>query len=709
MTGKNNLEKSLRNRFRFIGLRGKLLLVTVTILIFPIAGLSYLQELEVFLKNNHAQSVQVIARTIASVFKDNGTLISLNKITQSPQKVIYSHPLKNTIVIDGYNDDWFALQNAQQSFMTTAQQKDNELSVLCANDEQFYYFSISINKHRVQHSKSFGVATYSKAPLLEYIHFQYLDYAHQIRDYRFKISSPGWVKGYLIAPLSENIKHQIRAEWQENSRGYTLEFKIPIARINRHIAFQLKKDSADGIKTITSTVATDALIVEQQLNPLLATDPLSNFRLQQLVPDNTQLWLVNKHHYVYARTLASQEDNRESQNSFSLISLYRHLYLLIMNYPEQKPTYGNNQSRIENDSINAALKGHSTKKWLDNPRSDQLTLSITTPVFDNDNTIIGSLVLEQENDSVLALQDKTFERILLITIILFLGVLLSLLFFSTRLLNRIINLRNDTEVALSQDGLISNQLYRNDNDEIGDLARSFSTLLTQVEQNNQYLKSLSSKLSHELRTPLTIIKSSLENMTALTMSEDNQKYSLRAKEGCSRLNDLLNRMSEASRLEQSINNMEKETIEIVQFLRRYVEAMHTVHADIDLIFEPSINTQTIDLSPELMAQLLDKLLMNAISFHTIGTPIQLTLKKEKHKLLIEINNFGPLIDESKLSAIFNSLTSFRQSKGQEVHLGLGLYVANLIGKFHNGELIARNNHHKQSVSFILLLPLEKTN
>ena len=429
-------------------------------------------------------------------------------------------------------------------------------------------------------------------------------------------------------------------------------------------------------------------------------------KFKNLVPENTQLWLLNRGQYVNANSERKITSQPNLDNGFSLLFWFRRLYLLLMDYPEQKSLYGNNQVILNNNAIRQSLNGQSTSDWLDDPHSEHLTLSVTTPVLDHENNVIGVLLLEQENNSVLVLQDKTFERILLLTIVLFLGITIGLFYFSSHLLKRIIKLRNDTEQALSKDGEIKNQLYRNDNDEIGDLARSFCSLLGQVDQNQQYLKTLSSKLSHELRTPLTIIKSSLENLDTMSLSDDNQKYSTRAKEGCTRLNDLLNRMSETNRLEQSINSIEKESLDLVSFVASYVDSIDSVNPDVEFLFQSHVPKSIVQFSPELMAQLLDKLINNAISFREKNTPIRITIHKQTQYLYIEVNNVGPFIDNNKLASIFNSLTTYRKKSGGEVHLGLGLYIARLIANCHHGELQVKNNSDTHSVSFYLKLTLK---
>lgn len=100
---------------------------------------------------------------------------------------------------------------------------------------------------------------------------------------------------------------------------------------------------------------------------------------------------------------------------------------------------------------------------------------------------------------------------------------------------------------------------------------------------------------------------------------------------------------------------------------------------------------------------MDKLLNNAVSYHITKTPIKILVSRKKNHLLIEVRNKGPFIAREQLENIFNSLTSFRQQKSKDgaAHLGLGLYIANLICQYHQGHIKARNNYQDNSVSFII--------
>ena len=110
--------------------------------------------MEQFLKKNQVDSVTAIAEIIASTFNNDQAIKTINQLTQSPQQAIYSHQLKNTIVIDGYADDWSYLQDQKQNFYTRKNDNNHSFSVIAANDNRNYYFLVSVNDDDLQYKKT---------------------------------------------------------------------------------------------------------------------------------------------------------------------------------------------------------------------------------------------------------------------------------------------------------------------------------------------------------------------------------------------------------------------------------------------------------------------------------------------------------------------------------------------------------------------------
>jgi signal transduction histidine kinase len=110
-------------------------------------------------------------------------------------------------------------------------------------------------------------------------------------------------------------------------------------------------------------------------------------------------------------------------------------------------------------------------------------------------------------------------------------------------------------------------------------------------------------------------------------------------------------------------------------------------------------------APELIAQALDKLLDNALSFTPEQGWLRLSLRTIDAGAEIELANQGPLLPEAMQGRLFDSLVSLRgkATPGDAPHLGLGLYVVRLVAERHGGVASARNLDDGSGVAFTLQL------
>ena len=201
-------------------------------------------------------------------------------------------------------------------------------------------------------------------------------------------------------------------------------------------------------------------------------------------------------------------------------------------------------------------------------------------------------------------------------------------------------------------------------------------------------------------------------------TEKQQRYLSRAEEGLERLRLILNAMSEASRVEQAIQHADIHDFDIAILVNDMCQAYQDSYPDyqFDFIQDESLASSTTNLrgAPELIAQMLDKLVTNATEFAPINTTIRLSLMASDHGIRLSIENTGPLLPESMQQQLFDSMVSIRTkasdgstgSGSDTPHLGLGLYIVKLIVKFHLGQLSARNNNQQNGVVFHIDLPFK---
>ena len=98
-------------------------------------------------------------------------------------------------------------------------------------------------------------------------------------------------------------------------------------------------------------------------------------------------------------------------------------------------------------------------------------------------------------------------------------------------------------------------------------------------------------------------------------------------------------------------------------------------------------------APELIAQALDKLFDNALSFTAPDGWIRIALEMgEDGEARVMVANQGSHLPDSMQGQLFDSLVSVRGTgaKAGAPHLGLGLYVVRLVAELHQGRATGRN-------------------
>ena len=362
---------------------------------------------------------------------------------------------------------------------------------------------------------------------------------------------------------------------------------------------------------------------------------------------------------------------------------------------------------INGREVTEALLGAGSTRVRKTRDGRAVVVSAAYPVWAGDD-VVGALVAEATTNPIVSVRSEALGRLAILTLAVVAAVAIVLLGFASRLSARIRRLADEAENAIDARGRVSGLLSGSTaGDEIGDLSRSFSTVLARLVQHHAYLDSLASRLSHELRTPIAVVRSSLENLRLEGVDDQVRVYVDRAEEGLGRLSRILSRMAEATRLEASLATQERERYDLATVVRECMEGYRLAYplCRFELMLPPG--PLTADGSPDLAAQLLDKLVGNAVDFATTGPPITVALTAVPGGSELRISNIGPLLPAEMAGRLFESMVSLRpQASGGEPHLGLGLYVARLIAEFHGGHIRAENLPGSDGVAMIVTLPAQ---
>jgi two-component system, OmpR family, sensor histidine kinase ChvG len=676
-----------------VSIRLQLLIVALTTLVLPWAGCQYAKELETALRSSQEQSLLASAGTIANalsaqpqrVFHDAGD----TQVFSAAAGDLYVYPLVVQPLLDGYREDWDI--PAEPTSLPT--QTGYRARVQAASSERFLYLFIEVDDthfdaqpHNVQPDKD----RFDRVNLT-------LEGPNGTAAYFFGTDAPGLIAAQSVVKGEDGTERvvsepRIQAFWLQTAAGYHLEARVPLSFVGRHLWVEAIDGRGKGRAGFGAEDSTGGRL-------FFATAGLDEL-LQSFIGDATRATVIDANALKLgtAGNVFSKK-RRETEDSEPI--WYR--YFMGVD-TSNMPTLSPAPDRLSGDSVDAALKGQPHAQWILSGRSHEMLLTAAAPIV-IDGQLHGAVVLEQAADQLLALRDRALSRLFNLTLIATAAAVIIMFAFATWISVRIGRLRNAAESAVGSDGRIQLKMPESAAaDEIGSLARGFERLLERLNEHTQYLRTLGGKLSHELRTPLTIVRSSLDNLESEGLRDDQRLYITRAREGTQRLQSILSALGAAARVEESIKQSERVNFDLRELLISAVAAYRDGFPR-QFILEVPPDPCFARGAPDLMVQLLDKLIENAVDFCPPSGKITVRLERVEANYRLQVINDGPLIPKGLMGRLFESLFEQRDGGDDKPHFGLGLYIVRLVAEFHGGVAVAANREDGGGVVFSITLPL----
>jgi two-component system, OmpR family, sensor histidine kinase ChvG len=355
--------------------------------------------------------------------------------------------------------------------------------------------------------------------------------------------------------------------------------------------------------------------------------------------------------------------------------------------------------------VDRALTGQSTVGIRQAARDGILVQFATQPIWLGDD-IVGAVVVEESDRNSRSIKIAGVEALLAMTLVIFLVGFVALMFFAWRLAFRVRRLQIEADRAIDAHGRITGAISGvASRDEIGALAVTLEDILSRLKRYNNCLEQMAARLSHELRTPVAVVRSSLDNLRLSPLTEPDRVYINRADEGIKRLSNLISRMSEANQLEQFLRGAERELFDIDALVTGCTEGYRAAFPHHRFNLNSAGKPVLVSGIADAIAQLLDKLIQNAIDFAVPDSPITVSTALRGQRVVLSVENKGAVLPETVLSQLFTSMVTNRQgTAAQDGHLGLGLYIVKIIADFHGGNVRASNLADVSGVRFEVEIP-----
>jgi two-component system, OmpR family, sensor histidine kinase ChvG len=652
-----------------MSLRLKLLLfLGIATLVLPWAGMRYAREMESALRDGEQDALTAVAQSIASSLQGNTDLLyrepAQGATAASGPFDLMPVVLTTQPFLDGYGDEWPQDKAAWKWFG----RGKNRFGILTGVYERMLYVLMDVrDDHWVFDAPGENPLDSSTPGDRVWLGIQAPDgVEHQIF---LGATAPGsliarHIEAGELGQQSAVVEPRVAGAWQTSPGGYHVEMRIPLSMIGDRFGVLLDdRDMRGGAPVSYGTLRSDDLHAIGRL--VTASPDLTNY-LEQFLQPGLRLAVTSPTGRVLARAdaLAQMSDLGPSPNV--LARLYRRF--------------------VDNSSV-------------------RRTIETSATIYDREHhSSIGTLRVTQTGDKWITLRDRALTHMLNFTVISSILTLIAIFLIGARLAVRLSRLRRASESALTREGLITTFPETSAPDELGDVARGFSTLLGRLNEYTGYLRTLAGKLAHEIRTPLTIVRSSLENLESEGItSPDAPVYLERARQGSERLNAILLAMGAATRVEEAIGSAERTRFDVVQVVASAVDSYRNAFPQRRFVAELSKEPIEIDGAPDLIMQMLDKLIDNAVDFTPVGGEITVRLHAEPGEAVLEVANQGPPLALEIRGRLFESLWQSRTDRDSRPHFGLGLYIVRLIAEFHSGEASAANLPDDSGASFVVRL------
>lgn len=699
-----------------MSLRTQAALLSALLLLAPLLAWLDVERFEKLLIDQQEGAVRTTARHIAKDLSQDEVLGRLGTVDGN-RAALYAYELSSPTALDGRDDDWTPWQSLAKRYgvddtieVHRPYSEDSlHFYLLAGRDAERMRLFLRVVDDRIVYRAPGSLSVHRN----DHVQLSLIDRRGDFRRYTIAAVQPGPATAFLVAPIAEGSRairpeDRIEAMWLATESGYNLELSVPLAFVTDRLSVSVADVDDVDERTLRSVIGTASTFYAEDIGHIILPSPDIEARLREAGIPHSRLRVID----ARGRLVASVGDISQApgfwQNEPDPSSPFFRFLLapLAQRVPESIADRAPDPARIEAEHIARALAGDSEVASLIRASSDgrATIVSAAAPVTINGETR-GVVLMDENTNGVIALRNDFMAMRMGYALIFMVLAIILLMTFAWVTARRLRHFSHRLRHMADAQGRIRGTLDTSAvNDEVGELTREIAAMSVRVRQYNQYLEDMSHRLAHELRTPITVIRSSLDNLSLQARHDDTKVYLDRAHEGVQRLSTILTNMTEATRLEESLNADELEYFDIDDVVRGCVQGYEVAYPD--HTFELSIEGQFERLYglPELIAQMMDKLIGNAVEFAAAGTPIKVRLTDEQDIVLRVLNN-GPRLPAGIEDRLFDSMISIRRDdKGEGSHLGLGLYIARIIAEFHGGSISAHDREDTEGVVVTVRLP-----
>ena len=262
--------------------------------------------------------------------------------------------------------------------------------------------------------------------------------------------------------------------------------------------------------------------------------------------------------------------------------------------------------------------------------------------------------------------------------------------------------RATSEVAR---GNFSVRVRESADNEYGTLQRNFNKMAQELSGIETLRGDFISNVSHEFKTPLASIQgfAKLLQDESLTPA-DRKEYTQIIIDETSRLSKLSSNILNLTKLENQTTIGKKKKFRIDEQIRKIILMLEPEWSKKDINLDISLEDIFFVGNEDLMGQIWQNIINNAIKFTPVGGEIKVKLFRGGSGIVVKISDNGPSIPADKKEKIFEKFYQGDRSRATEGN-GLGLALVKRIVDLSDGS-VSVDNLFEGGVCFTVELPLQ---
>lgn len=310
----------------------------------------------------------------------------------------------------------------------------------------------------------------------------------------------------------------------------------------------------------------------------------------------------------------------------------------------------------------------------------------------------------------------TNQNVWNIVIILVMTILLFLLYYiliTRPIVDEIRALLAGLHVMEKGDLTVHFPIYSND--ELGQLAIALNKVqytISQIHRQERKLEhtkdELITNVAHDLRTPLTSLKGYVDLLEKEDLtSEQREKYTRILSSKSDQLQGLIEALFEYTKYYGGEVQFHMQPINMSCFMEQITDEFYPDFCNAGLRCESHIVKDLYALGDgEKLARAFNNIFSNAVKYGKDGKLIQVNVREgeeeDEPSIIIEIINYGTIIEEKDISRLFEKFYRVEESRSLNTGgSGLGLAITKTIVERHRGKVSAASGEDGTVIRVVL--------